>query len=305
MNFYILRLSFKHLQQKHIDKKEFHGSTMELIEELIQTNSEYEREETRGYVDFHLGNFKKTNDQNGNHIFFATLGKYKEINKEKYNKSEREHYTESETLSPWVSLLIDPIEQVFIIEKNISAFPNYSSLFKSLEEYLNHLLYNYELSVSIAPISLPTDFWRQVSEHERIYTAKFELFMPNLFGNTNASVNEMLIETKEEVNADTVIEQVNNKEGKLKLSESNKKINKLIDWIGKGGGRWLLKCAKGDNGDKNTVTSTKEAQAFATPMAIDPETLEDEKKFVDTQRSIIRELKRHYATQQTSKDQKD
>ncbi|AFV22498.1 hypothetical protein Mpsy_0287 [Methanolobus psychrophilus R15] len=305
MNFYILRLSFNKLQQRHVNKKEFHGTRMELIEELLQAKYVYKREKIRGYVDFHLGNFKIIENSDDKDIFFATLGKYKEVKKDKYNENEKEHYREKETLSPWVAFLIDPTEQVFIIQKNTSAFPNYNSLFNSIEEHLNRLLYDYELSVSIAPISLPNDFWVQVSEYNRIYVAKFELFMPNHFGHTNESVKDMLLDTKEEVNADEVVEQVSNKEGKLKLSKDNKRINKLLDWIGKGGGKWLLRCSKGDDSDKNTITSTKEAQAFGTSKDIDTETIEEEKNFKDIVNSVIRDLKRHYATHQTTKDKKE
>jgi len=289
MNFNIIRLSFNSLKQKKLNKKDFFGSNMQLIEELLQENYEYIRKRKRGYIDFHLGNFKT---EDADKVFFATLGKYKAISKKKFDDTEREHYTEPDISSPWVTFLIDRIEQVIIIEKNSSVFTNYESLFNSIEDHLNNLLAEYDLAVSIAPITLPHDFWKSIAEYDSIYTANFELFMPNLFGNTNESAERILSEAREKYNANKLTEQIDNDDGALKLSQNDYEINTWLDWIGKGGGKWFIKCKKGASKRYTKIKSTKEASTFSTSTDIE---LNYDDLIIKV-KNIVSELRKYYLT---------
>jgi hypothetical protein len=197
--------------------------------------------------------------------------------------------------------LIDREEQVFIIEKNSSVFSNYNSLFNSIEDHLNSLLHEYDLSVSIAPITSTINFWKRISEYDYIYTVNFELFMPNLFGNTNKSAKNILSDVKEKHNADKLSEQISNEEGALNLSESDDGINNWLDWIGKGGGKWFIRCKKGTSKRKNKITSAKEAQAFSTSEDIGD--IGNEKALLNSIQMIIKELKSYYLTQYLNNDE--
>jgi len=162
-------------------------------------------------------------------------------------------------------------------------------------------LHEYDLSVSIAPITSPIDFWKYVSEYDYIYTINFELFMPNIFGNTNKSAKNILSDVRDKYNADKLSEQIGNEEGALHLSDDDEGINNWLDWIGKGGGKWFIRCKKGTSKRKNKIVSTKEAQAFPTSVGI--EDLEDEKTISNQISIIISELKTYYLTQLSNNDE--
>ncbi|BBL64532.1 hypothetical protein [Methanosarcina mazei] len=298
MNFYIIRLSFNKLKQKELFVKEYHGTKMELVERLLQENSQYIPETKKGHVNFHFGNFRFEKSNHEERLYFATLGKYKISEIKRYNQQEKEHYKEKTTSSPWIVFLIDRNEQVFIIQKDTAVFPKYDSLFNSIKEHLNSLLHEYDLSVSLAPITFPNDFWKHVDEYDFIYTVNFELFMPNLFGDTNKSAEEILSDVHDRHNADKLSAEIENSEGALKLSRDDEGINNWLDWIGKGGGKWFMWCKKGTSRNKNKIVSTKEAQAFSTTTDIEP--LENERNLHKSVTSTIKELKKYYFTQNTS-----
>ena len=301
MNFNIVRLSFNRLKQKRLDKKEYSGTKMQLVEKLLQENYEYSRKRKRGYVDFHLGNFKNKKNEDGDKLYFATLGKYKVTELKKFDKFERKHYKKPDISSPWVTFLIDRDEQVFIIEKNSGVFSNYESLFNSIEDHLNNLLSEFDLAVSIAPITSPIDFWKSIAENDDIYTINFELFMPNLFGHTNESAEDILSNVKEKYNADKISEQIDNEEGALKLSKNDHEVNTWLDWIGKGGGKWFIKCKKGVSKRKNRISSAKEAPTFSTTTDI--ELIKDDKTILKIVEIILKELKRYYSTKEAGEDE--
>jgi hypothetical protein len=295
-------LSFNELKQKKISIKPFEGTKMNLVEKLLQDHFEYDKKSSRGYVDFHLGNFITKNEGDKN-FHFATLGKYKPVEIKKFNKDEKEHYKESSISSPWVSFLIDRKEQVFIIEKNSSVFSKYEPLFNSIEDHLNNLLQEYDISVSIAPVSSPSNFWTYISEYDYVYSVNFELFMPNLFGNTDGAAKEFLSDAKEKYNADSVSEQISNKDGALDLDPKDKGINKWLNWIGKGGGKWNIGCKKGPNAQREHIGSVKRAQTFSTSTNIND--IEDKEKVSTLISLIISELKKYYLTQHPTEDENE
>ena len=265
MDYYLIRLSFNNLEQKRLSKKYFNCTRMELVEKLLIANSEYTTDRKRGIVNFHLGNFIFRDDK----LYFATLGKNKTLKIPKYNTTEKKHYKKPDISSPWVTFLVDRREQVFLIEKNTSVFPKFESLSNSIQEHLNNLLVDYDLSVSIAPISSTTDFWKFVSENECLYKMNLELFMPNLFGETNKSAERILSEVKETYNANTISSQIKNTEGELKISKNDSGINTWLDWIGKGGGKWILWGKKHKNKKRRKLSSTKDAKTFSSSIEID------------------------------------
>lgn len=295
MNFYITRLSFNKLKQKELFVKEYSGTKMELVEKLLKENSEYVRKTNKGYVNFHFGNFRTKKTDQGNELYFATLGKYKVSEIKRYNQQEKEHYKEKTISSPWVVFLIDRDEQVFIIQKDTGVFPKYESLFNSIEDHLNSLLHEYDLSVSLAPITSPADFWKHVEQYDFIYTVHFDLFMPNLFGDTNRAAEEILSDVHNRLNADKISGEIENSEGALKLSKDDSGINNWLDWIGKGGGKWFMWCKKGTSRRKNKIVSTKEAQTF--PTTTDIELVENEENLSKSVATTVKELKKYYLTQ--------
>lgn len=292
MDFYIIRLSFNILEQKKLSKKKYDCTRMELVEKLLIDNYEYTTNKKRGFVSFHLGNFISKDSK----LYFATIGINKILDMPKFDTTEKIHYKKPDILSPWVTFLVDRSEQVFIIEKNTSVFPKFESLSNSIQEHLNNLLADYDLSVSIAPVSSTTDFWKFISENEYLYKMNLELFMPNLFGETNKSAERILSEVKEIYNANTISSQIKNTEGRLRISENDSGIKTWLDWIGKGGGKWVLWGKKYKNKKRrNKLSSTKDAKTFSS--SIDIEINQDKSIIQKLVESVFIELRKFYSTE--------
>ena len=244
-------MSFIPIKQKKLFKPEFEGTAIELIERLLVENPQYSvGERKKGFTNLYFGDFAYDKD---NRMILLKLGKQKEWKRSDYR--EAKFIDEIKEDYPHVLLLWDRNEQTILIERNTAIFPNYLTVFKSIENHFNNLLEKFELEVYIVPIPKKGDFWKIIKEYQLIYEISFELYQPNLFGETEKSVKEILECFNEEYNATSVTITIANPRGNLKVADINQRIIDDINWVDKGGGTWKLKCRKSQTAKKETITS--------------------------------------------------
>jgi len=286
MKFHIARLSFVSSAQKILQKPEFEGTPIELAEKLLVENEWYTPKKS-GFVGLYLGDFIFDPDRK---LLAARLAKLKakevKITKiDEHKKGFRDRIDES---YPYVYLLWDRDEQAILVEKDMSIFPDYEVLFRSIENHLNNLLKRYELRVSVTPLTEKMDFWRFIHAYRYLYEANFKLYMPNFFGNTQKELKELLDAVKEDYNATEFSNQISNTDGRLNIQENDPKTNAALEWIMKGGGVWSIKGKKKEGKRKVKITSTKNAKTVDTSVEIENYT-------ADEMATIVSSLKREYS----------
>jgi hypothetical protein len=254
MKVHIARLSFISPSQKKLFKPKFEGTPIELAEKLLVDNPRYSPKKKRGFVGLILGGFRFGTD---GRLLSAKLGKAKEVKLPDYDKDKIDFLDKKGTLYPHVYLFWDREEQVILIERDTSVFWNYETVLKSIEDYLNTLLAEYELRVFVEPLTEKTDFWKAIRTYKYLYGVNFELHMPNFFGKTQQAIREILEMHKDRYNATGVLTQISNPDGGLEIPEDDPQINTNLEWITKGGGSWSIRGKKAEGKKKVKITSTR------------------------------------------------
>lgn len=285
MKFHIARLSFVSSAQRILQKPEFEGTPIELAEKLLVENEWYTPKK-RGFVGLYFGDF--ISDMDGK-LLAARLAKLKakavKITKiDERKKGFRDRIDES---YPSIYLLWDRDEQVIIVEKDMSIFPDYEVLFRSIEDHLNKLLVKYELRVSVVPLTERINFWRTIRKYVDggyLYDVKFKLYMPNFFSKTQESLKEIkeaLDAEKKDYNATESSRQISNPGGRLNIQENDKKTNAALEWITKGGGEWSINDKK-KVGKGKAINSTGNAKTVEISVKIENYTAEEAAKIISS-----------------------
>lgn len=255
MKFHIARLSFVSSAQKTLSKPEFEGTNMELAEKLLKDNAQYiPWKGKRGFISLYFGDFVTGID---GRLLSAKLGKSREVVLPKYDEGKKKFHDELDKTYPYVYFLWDRDEQTILIEKDNTVFWNYEIVLKSIEDHLNNLIREYQLRVFVEPLTEKMDFWKAIMAYKYIYDVNFELHMPNLFGNTQRDIKEVLEMYRKDYNATDVSTQISNAGGRLKIPQNDPKINTDLEWITKGGVLWAIRGKKADGKKKVKITSTK------------------------------------------------
>lgn len=296
MQFHIARLSFVSPAQRILGKLKFEGTLIELTEKLLVENTQYTQKKKRGFVSLLFGGF--IFDADGR-LLSAKIGIARERKWPDYDTDKIDFFDKRGMEYPWVYLLWDRDEQAILIERNTTVFRNYERVLKSIEDHLNKLLLKYGLRVFVKPLTEKADFWRAIRAYQYIYTANFELYMPNFFGKTQNELKKMLEILREDYNATSAASQISNLDGRLRIKEDDQQINNNLDWIIKGGGSWFLEGIKTGAKKKVKITSTRSENIKSEETSI-----EIENYTVEEVKSILRDLRPVYSINSTQDDYK-
>ena len=286
MKVHIARMSFISSAQKTLFKPEFEGTPVELAEKLLVDNTQYIPKKKRGFVGLIFGGFIFDTDRR---LLSAKLGKTKEIIIPKYDDDKKDFLDKKDTSYPHVYFLWDRDEQAILLEKNTSVFQNYETVLRSIEDHFNNQLAKHELRVFIEPLTEKTDFWRAIETYKYLYEVTFKLHMPNLFGETQKDMKNILEIFRDRYNATGVSDQISNPDGRLNIPDDDSQVNTNLEWITKGGGSWSIRGKKVDAKRKVKITSTRSQNIKVE------ETVEIENYDVEEVKYILSILKPKYS----------
>jgi hypothetical protein len=148
-------------------------------------------------------------------------------------------------------------QQIIFVERNPLVFSNFEVILRSLEDHLTSILREYDLSVSIEPLSDFAKFWDYIKKFSSIYEIEFNLITPNFFG-AGMQAREILNSAKNRYDAKEVKMGISNEDGNLRVDQDDENTSQLVSWVGKGGGEWKMTGKRGEK--KITVRSTDGAK---------------------------------------------
>lgn len=249
------RISFSKTKQQKLFPDDSEKKPIDILASLLLKKDEYIPQKKHYHYPLIFGNFIKNDEGKllGGYIGRGTHAKIPDHN------NELGFYDKDDTIYPRVYFFWDRINQIILIEKRSKPFKNYQSVFNSIEEHFNDLMYNYDYTLKIEPISDVNDFWKIIVDSKFIYEVQFELHKPNLFGDISREFSEMLNEISNEYNSTSVTQKILNPKGKLKISKENIFIAKALDWIGRGGGNWRATIKKLPGDEKEEISSKQES----------------------------------------------
>lgn len=157
---------------------------------------------------------------------------------------------------PFVNFVCDVASdhQLLVIRYNTAIFRSPAELEKVLTHLANNWLFVHGYAASFKPIVDEASFWRIVSESEGVFTLRFELQSPNLFG-ASIRANEALKEVQRRYNNNRTRISLSNDKGELRLPEDE--VDSYREYADKGGGSWELVVKR--NGRKRRHKSSDRA----------------------------------------------
>lgn len=252
MKFHVARISFILSSQRRLTKIE--ENPIDLLEKQMALRPKYtSRRKKQAPLIF--DNF--INDSHGS-LILIKLGKEREVKIPKH-ADKVGFYDESETISPSVNVIWDRINQFVAIEHKTSVFPDYEYVFDSISKHFNNLLDPMGYIVVIEPIFKKEEFWNIIKNSTKIYQLSFTLHMPNLFGDTNRSISDVLRTVQSSYNASSVTNKLENPDGNLNIEENNEEINSQLDWTKHGGGSWEAVTKQKETSRRKIKFSSKSA----------------------------------------------
>jgi hypothetical protein len=100
--------------------------------------------------------------------------------------------------------------------------------------------------------------------------------MPNLFGDTNRSISEVLKTVQSSYNAASITNKLENPDGNLKINENDDELNSQLDWIKQGGGSWESVTKQRERSRRKIKISSKAAfQGITIETSVDIENYSD------------------------------
>jgi len=282
MKFHVARISFILSSQRRLTKIE--ENPIDLLEKQIVTRPKYtSRRKKQAPLIF--DNF--IYDSYDGSLILIKLGKEKEVKIPKH-ADQVGFYDESEIISPSVNVIWDRINQLIAIEHKTTVFSDYEYVFDSISKHFNNLLDPLGYIVVIEPLSKKEEFWNIIRNSVKIFQLSFTLHMPNLFGDTNRSISEVLKTVQSSYNAASVTNKLENPDGNLKIDENDDEINSQLDWIKQGGGSWESVTKQRETSRRKIKISSKAAfQGITIETTVDIEDYSDKEAV-----KILREIRK-------------
>jgi hypothetical protein len=285
MKFVVARMSFVPFEQQNLFDLPVDRTPIEIAEEILQTRPRYTP--TKGNtIGFVLGSFQVLEGR----LLAAKLGILRGVTLSKYNEDNHQFVDVKDDSYEKVALLWDREQQAILLERNTTIYYEPERLFEYIQSHLNLALSHYGLSVTIRVIPEPMSFWKTIEKYEKIYSVRFKLTIPNMFGFTQKSLADWLQGFKEEANATEVTTEVSNPEGKLELNTTDPQLHEAVNWVEKGGGEWSV--VGGGKGKKRTsrskTSSSKSMKRLDHPGTLEEFTAEEVAK-------AMKELRPGYA----------
>lgn len=184
------------------------------------------------------------------HLYFGKFGKKKITFLPEKTVDDIED-TAHETW-PYLNFICDTEKQIIAIEDKSSFGVSLKGICEILSELVTTKLYHHGYVSKFEPIIKENSFWSIVQRAEKIYSLKFKLNSPNLFG-ASSKANESLKKWQELFhNTQTEVKLVNER-GDLKLPESE--IEKYREYSDNGGGEWELQIGAARTKKKQKINS--------------------------------------------------
>ncbi len=215
----------------------------------------------KGYSDLYMRGF--LNGRDGRLLAFK-VGRRKDVNINLLPNREEDFGTTEVEDYPNIVVIWFREQQIIFVERNPQVFSNFEVLIRSLEDHLARLLREYDLSVSIEPLSDYARFWDYIKKFSDIYQIEFNLITPNFFG-ACMHARELLNSAKNNYNAKEVKMGISNDNGSLRVEQDDESTSQLVLWVGEGGGEWKIQGKKDDK--RITVRSTDGAKMVSLELA--------------------------------------
>lgn len=283
MKFYAAHLSFYKPEQRLISPESSQLEPIDLAGRLLMKNPIFNSEGKHRYADLMLDNFVR--DEDGN-LVAAFLGRG-QLRTVPDHSDDVGYFQREQLVHPYLYFLWDRKNQGILIQKDTRVYSNYESVFNSLESHLNNLLSSYAYLVRLEALSEKSKFWECLENFDRIYSVRFELGAPNLFGLFNEDLSKDLKAIRESFNAETVVEEIDSNKGDIKIEKGAKKVNEYLDWINIGGGNWNI------TGKRNDEKSSKKISSKVDENLIESEIIPSESELnLDSAHEILEDAKK-------------
>lgn len=208
-----------------------------------------------------LSNSRKTEWTRGNkrYLFYGSQSKEnvhiikfaRETNEKIYIEDDDDIEIQGIKEAKFVYLIIDTLNQIVLIERNVSVFNSIDNSVNVLADFLRKEMKIYDYVVNIYPLATKKKFWNYVANADEIFELTLEMNAPNMAFFGHEDTREVLRKIKEATNNEEFDISFKNKEGNLKITRET--IGRWVDYVREVGGKYLLKYAV--NGEKETRTS--------------------------------------------------
>lgn len=158
----------------------------------------------------------------------------------------------------------DISEQALLIQIDKKIFSDAERAAFIFENILNDYLSQHQVEAKIYPKLQEDGFWEVVHSLETIHEVHFEYATPNLFGKTKEEMTKFLQEVRNATNANVFVTELRNEDGNLKPKKDGF-LDRAIDWIKDGGGKWSIVGKQSPKARKIRISSGKQAQIYNLP----------------------------------------
>jgi len=166
---------------------------------------------------------------------------------------------------PNIHFVADTDRQILVLEHRTSFQGNYSYLARSLSEAATAKTIGHGFAVNFALVIENSAFWDSVRSAKSLYSVKFKMRSPNLFGAANKA-NEALKEIQNIFNNTETEIKLNNEDGKLTIPEDRAETYR--EYCDEGGGEWTV-IKLNASGKKVIVKSSNSLVKFDLEISLD------------------------------------
>ncbi len=243
--FFAYRYLVTPIHQQSLFPNEINKSKEELMKEFVASLANNTKTEWRkGSKRYLFYGFQNTND-----LFIVKYAKetYENIYVEGDSDIEVHNIKEAK----YVYVIIDTINQIILVERNVSVFQSIENSVEVLADYFRSNMRVYDYVVNIYPLVSKKKFWSYVESADEIFELSLVLNAPNMpfFGHQHT--RDILQQIKDTTNNEEFDISFKNKEGKLRVVKEA--LGGWIEYVREVGGKYLLKYKK--NGVVETKTS--------------------------------------------------
>lgn len=286
MKFVAARMSFVLIDQLNLFQQPVDKPYVVLAEVALQRRTHYSSRRSNG-VGFVLGSFITGPD---GALVAAKLGILRGVVLTKFDEETQQFVDVEDESYQKLQLLWDREQQVILLERNTSVYHEPEKLFEHLQTLLNYELAQYGLQVIVRVLPEPSSFWKTVERYDHLYTIRFRLAVPNLFGHTQKDLADWLKGFREDTNATEVVTEVSNPEGKLVVKRDDVQVNEAVSWVEKGAGEWTVTGATQRAGKRS---KRKKTSSSKTTKQLDARDVNEEITATDAA-NIVKELRPGY-----------
>ncbi|WP_442846802.1 hypothetical protein [Leeuwenhoekiella sp. H156] len=175
----------------------------------------------------------------------------RETNEKLYLEGEEDIEIQGIKEAKYVYLIIDTVNQIILLERNVSIFSSIDNAVKVLSSFFREKMKEFDYVVNIYPLATKRKFWNYVETADEIFELTLIMNAPNMAFFGHEDTRDVLKQIKEATNNEEFDLSFKNKEGNLKIAKET--IGKWVDYVREVGGKYILKFSY--NGQKEVKTS--------------------------------------------------